>query len=86
MEFEGVQPSNSLDVGGFVRIALLSSSRERKSIHLWPGSAPTDPETPKNSKTQKSDSKVTFGASAKVTQKLLKSNSKVTKKVEKVTF
>ena len=49
------------------------------AIGLWPGSAATDPETPKNSKTQKSDSKVTFGAPAKVTQKLLKSDSKVAK-------
>ena len=46
----------------------------------------TDPETPKNSKTQKSDSKVTFGAPAKVTQKLIKSDSKVTKTVQKSHF
>ena len=50
------------------------------NLGLWPGSAPTDPETPKNSKTNKSDSKVTLGAPAKVTQKLLKSDSEVTKK------
>ena len=44
------------------------------------------PKTPKNSKTRKSYSKVTFGVPVKVTQKLLKSDSKVTKTVEKVTF
>ena len=39
---------------------------------------PADPETPRNSKTQKKkDSRVTFGAPAKVTQKLLKSDSEV---------
>ena len=43
-------------------------------LRLWPGSSPTDPQTPKNSKTRKSDSKVTFGAPVKVTQKLLKSD------------
>ena len=42
-----------------------------------------NPETFKNTK---SDSKVTFGAPAKVTQKLLRNDSKVTKKVETVTF
>ena len=35
---------------------------------------------------QKSNSKVTFGPPSKVTQKLLKSDSKVAKTVEKVTF
>ena len=58
----------------------------RQNPGLWPGSSPTDPQTPKNSKTRKSDSKVTFGVPVKVTQKLLKSDSKVTKTVEKVTF
>ena len=43
-------------------------------LELWPGSSPTDPQTPKNSKTRKSDSKVTFGVPVKVTQKLLKSD------------
>ena len=42
-------------------------------------------QTPENSKTQKSDSKVTFGLPAKVTRKLLKSDSKVTKTGQKVT-
>ena len=36
------------------------------------------PQTPENSKTQKSYSKVSFGLPAKVTQKLPKSDSKVT--------
>ena len=44
------------------------------------------PKPPKNSKTQKSYSKVTFGLLAEVTQKLLKSDSEVTKAVQKVTF
>ena len=46
-------------------------------------------QTPKSRKIQrhkKSDPKVTFGAPAKVPQKLLKSDSKVTKTVEEVTF
>ena len=34
---------------------------------LVPGSSPTDPQTPKNSKTRKSDSKVTFTGTPKVT-------------------
>ena len=55
-------------------------------LKLWPANSPTDPQTPENSKTQKSDSKVIFGLPAKVTQKLLKSDSKVTETVEKVTF
>ena len=59
---------------------------EDNLIQLWPGSAPTDPEAPKNSKTQKSDSKVTFGAPAKVIQKLLKSDSTVAKKANKSLF
>ena len=46
----------------------------------------TDPQTPENSKTQKSDPKVTFGLPAKVTQKLLKSDSKVTFSTLLVTF
>ena len=45
------------------------------------------PQTPENSKTQKSYSNVTFGLPAKVTQKLLKSDSKVTFwTVQKVNF
>ena len=54
-------------------------------LGLWPAISPTDPQTSENSKTQKSDSKVTFGlpAKVKVTQKLLKSDSNVTKTVEK---
>ena len=64
----------------------MCSKLEGWGLGLWPGSSPADPQTPKNSKTQKSDSKVTFGVPVKVTQKLLKSDSKVTKTVEKVTF
>ena len=56
------------------------------ALELWPGSSPTDPQTPKNSKTRKSDSKVTFGVPVKVTQKLLKSDSKVTFSTVFVTF
>ena len=48
--------------------------------------SPTDPQTPENSKTQKSDSKVTFGLPAKVAQKWLKSDSKVTFWTVFVTF
>ena len=47
---------------------------------------PYRPPTPENSKTQKSYSKVTFGLPAKMTQKLLQNDSKVTKTVQKVTF
>ena len=47
-------------------------------VVLWPGSSPTEPQTPKNSKTRRSDSKVTLGVLVKVTQKLLKSDSRVT--------
>ena len=39
---------------------------------LWPTISPTDPQTPENPKTEKSDSKVTFGLPAKVTQSYLK--------------
>ena len=64
-------------------LANLSLRREKVAVALWPGSSPTDPQTPKNSKTRKSDSKVTFGVPVKVTQKLLKSDSKVTQKWQK---
>ena len=55
-------------------------------IGLWPAIPPTDPQAPENSKTQKSDSKVTFGLLAKLTQKLLKSDSRVARTFQKVTF
>ena len=45
-------------------------------LHL-PGQITPDPETPKISKTQKSDSEVTFGAPAKETQKLLTMVAKI---------
>ena len=51
-----------------------------KEFGCDPELAPTDHQTPKNSKSQRSDSKATFGATVKVTQKLLKSDSKVTRK------
>ena len=64
-----------------------SGSPELLDTVLWPAISPTDPQTPKNSKTQKSYSqKLLSGSPAKVTQKLLKSDSKVTKTVQKVTF
>ena len=56
------------------------------ALLLWPAISPTDPDTPENSKTQKSDSKVASGLPAKVTKKLLKSDSKVTKTIEIITF
>ena len=54
------------------------SSEATRILHLWPGSSPTDPQTSRNSKTRKSDSKVIFWVPVKLTQKLLKSGSKVT--------
>ena len=67
-------------VGTFLGFKMSKSRGREEKLRLWPGSAPTDPEAPKSSKTQKSDSRVTFGAPAKVTQKLLKSDLKVAKK------
>ena len=58
----------------------------RRGRGLWPAISPTDLQTPENSKTQKGDSKVTFGLPAKMTQELLKSDSKVTKTVGKSNF
>ena len=69
--------SDSLCTKGCTSICL-SNGRKK----LWLGSSPTDPQTPKHSKTRRSDSKVTFGVPVKVTQKLLRSD----KNGRKVTF
>ena len=91
---EGVEVCTVDTVAGKCRCgALLETGSLVLSPHalgFWspfkPAISPTDPQTPENSKTQKSYSKVTFGLPAKVTQKLLKSDSKVTKTVQKATF
>ena len=51
----------------------LPSTVPRDKLVLWPAIPPYRPPNPRNSKTRKSDSKVTFGLPARVTQKWLKS-------------
>ena len=65
---------------------VLTKNFVQKKFALTIGPYPTDPEAPKNSKTQKSESKVTFGVPAKVAQKLLESDSKVTFSTVFITF
>ena len=80
---------NITNLGGSHRSSSIASdltSRALTSQALWLAISPTDPQTPENSKTQKSGSKVSFGLPAKVTQKLLKSDSKVTFSTVLVTF
>ena len=62
------------------------SCSSRCAICLVTRHSPYRPPNPRNSKTQKSDSKVTFGLPTKVTQKLLKSDSNVTFGTVFVTF
>ena len=57
-----------------------------QSFPVVTGHFPTDPQSPESSKTREGDSKVTFGLSAKVTQNVPKSESKVTKTVQRDTF